>query len=82
MGAIDRERDMSGKDMTYELLKVSKMSAERANKSMLVFLIEMALLEAELCMSTGVKIKRRHPAYIPQIPRQGPARARSSSTIV
>jgi hypothetical protein len=82
MGAIDRERDMSGKDMTYELLKVSKMSAERANKSMLVFLIEMALLEAESCISSGVSIKRRHPAYIPQIPLQGSARKHSRSNIV
>lgn len=71
---------MPSKDMTYELLKVSKLSAERANKSMLVFLIEMALLEAELCMSTGVSNKRRHPAHIPQIPRQRSERTNSGNT--
>ncbi|OBZ92863.1 hypothetical protein ADU59_24360 [Pararhizobium polonicum] len=60
--------------MTYELLKASKMSAERGNRKMLVFLIEMALLEAELSLSTGLDTKRPHPARIPQIPRSGSTR--------
>ncbi|MDW5314235.1 hypothetical protein [Rhizobium sp. PL01] len=60
---------MRTKDLTYELLQASKMSAERSDKRMLVFLIEMALLEAELSMPSTLDIKRPHPAHIPQIPR-------------
>lgn len=65
---------MRTKDLTYELLQASKMSAERSDKKMLVFLIEMALLEAELSMPPTLDIKRTHPAHIPQIPRSGKAR--------
>lgn len=73
---------MRTKDMTYELLKASKMSAERSNRTMLVFLIEMALLEAEMCLSGGIDGKRRHPAHIPQIPRSGSLRGKSSFTAI
>ncbi|URK88365.1 hypothetical protein LP421_14015 [Rhizobium sp. RCAM05350] len=65
---------MRTKDPTYELLQASRMSAERSDKKMLVFLIEMALLEAELSMSGTPNIKRSHPVHIPQIPRSGTAR--------
>ncbi|WP_209853571.1 hypothetical protein [Rhizobium herbae] len=63
--------------MTYELLKASKMSAERSNRKMLVFLIEMAMLEAELAISGSQDAKRPHPVHIPQIPRSGTAHART-----
>jgi hypothetical protein len=62
---------MRTKDLTYELLQASKMSAERSDKKMLVFLIEMALLEAELSMPPSLNIKNAHPMHIPQIPRPG-----------
>jgi hypothetical protein len=65
---------MRTKDLTYELLQASKMSAERSDRKMLVFLIEMALLEAELSMPSTLDIKRSHPMHIPQIPRPGSAR--------
>ncbi len=65
---------MRTKDLTYELLQASKMSAERSDKKMLVFLIEMALLEAELSMPPTIDIKRTHPVHIPQIPRSGRSR--------
>ncbi len=71
---MDGGVEMRTRDMTYELLTASKMSAERSNRTMLVFLIEMALLEAELSMSGGLDIKRSHPAHIPQIPRSGKTR--------
>ncbi|MCW0000442.1 hypothetical protein OE766_19620 [Pararhizobium sp. YC-54] len=64
---------MRTKDLTYELLQASKMSAERSDKKMLVFLIEMALLEAELSMPAPVNIKSAHPMHIPQIPLSGRA---------
>ncbi|MCV9963077.1 hypothetical protein OIU34_14300 [Pararhizobium sp. BT-229] len=73
---------MQTRDMTYELLKASKMSAERSNKKMLVFLIEMALLEAELSVSANPDTKRRHPAHIPQIPRSATTRMRPGTTAV
>ena len=71
---------MRTKDLTYELLQASKMSAERSDRTMLVFLIEMALLEAELSMPPVLDIKRVHPAHIPQIPRLGTASTDQRST--
>lgn len=64
----DQQEYLKLKDMTAELLKAAKMSALRDNKTMLVFLIDMALLEAE-----PLEMKARqpiHPAGIPRIPRK------------
>ena len=52
------------KDMTAEFLEAAKANAVRQEKPMLVFLIDMALLEVE---TSGSKPKP-HPAGIPQIP--------------